>query len=156
VQIVVNFLKFGVIPVTSGGMPVVDVRDVGAVHAACFERGRGARRFMAGGELVGMTRLVDILRALTGRHLLSVPVPAPAMRALGALSDVVQRMTPVSLPLTHEAMVTLTGGVPCDNGRTTDELGVTFRPVEETVRDTLGWLRQTGGLTASQVGRLGR
>ena len=53
-------------------------------------------------------------------------------------------------------MVTLTDGVPCDNRRTTEELGVAFRPVEETVGDTLGWLRETGGLTAGQVGRLGR
>lgn len=156
VQMVINFLKLGVIPVTTGGMPVVDARDLGAVHAACFERGRGPRRFMAGGELLSTGRLVEILRALTGRHLLALPVPAPTMRALGALGDVVQRIAPVSLPLTHEAMVTLTGGVPCDNRRTTDELGVTFRPVEETVADTLGWLRGTGGLTAREVGRLSR
>jgi len=156
VRIVVDFLKSGVIPVTTGGMPVVDARDLGAVHAACFERGRGARRYMAGGELVTLPRLVEILRTLTGRRLLSVPVPAPTMRAIGALSDLVQRIAPISLPLTHEAMVTLTGGVPCDNRRTTDELGVAFRPVEETVADTLGWLRETGGLTARHVGRLGR
>ena len=70
VQMVVNFLKFGVIPVTTGGMSVVDARDLGAVHAACFERGKGARRFMAGGEFVGVGRLVEILRTLTGRRLL--------------------------------------------------------------------------------------
>jgi hypothetical protein len=44
--------------------------------------------------------------------------------------------------------------VPCDNRRTTDELGVVFRPVEETVGDTLGWLREAGGLKARHVGRL--
>jgi len=156
VRMVVNFLKFGVIPVTTGGMPVVDARDLGAVHAACFERGRGPRRFMAGGEFVSIARLIEILRTLTGRRLLAVPVPAPAMRALGGLGDIVQRVAPVSLPLTHEAMVTLTGGVPCDNRRTTDELGVEFRPVAETVGDTLGWLHETGGLTSRQVGRLAR
>ena len=156
VQTVVNFLKSGAIPVTTGGMSVVDARDLGAVHAACFEPGRGARRYMAGGEFVTLPRLVEILRALTGRRLVSVPIPAPAMRAIGALSDVVQRVTPIALPLTHEAMVTLTGGVPCDNRRTTDELGVAFRPVEETVGDTLGWLREAGELNARQVGRLGR
>jgi nucleoside-diphosphate-sugar epimerase len=156
VRMVVNFLKFGLIPVTTGGMPVVDVRDLGAVHAACFERGLGARRFMAGGEFLSLGRLIEILRTLTGRRLRAVPVPAPTMRALGALGDLVQRVTPVSLPLTHEAMVTLTGGVPCDNRRVVDELGIDFRPVAKTVGDTLGWLHETGGLTARQVGRLAR
>ena len=156
VQMVVNFLKFGVIPVTTGGMPVVDARDLGEVHAACFERGRGARRFMAGGEFVSIAHLIDILRTLTGRRLPALPVTAATMRALGGLSDVVQRIAPVSLPLTHEAMVTLTGGVPCDNRRTIEELGVEFRPIAETVGDTLGWLHETGGLTSRQVGRLAR
>ena len=154
VQIVVNFLKVGLIPVTAGGMPVVDVRDLAAVHAACFKPGLGARRFMAGGELVGTARLVEILRKLTGRRLVHVPVPAPAMRALGRLGDAIQRVTPLSLPLTYEAMTTLTHGIPCDNRATIDALGVTFRPVEETVADTLRWLHATDGLTAAQVGRL--
>ena len=154
VQMVVNFLKVGVIPVTSGGMPVVDARDLAAVHAACFEPGLGARRFMAGGELVSTARLVKILRALTGRRLVHVPVPAPAMRALGRLGDAVQRITPLSLPLTYEAMSTLTHGVPCDSQATVNALGVTFRPVEQTVADTLRSLYATGGLSAHQVGRV--
>jgi UDP-glucose 4-epimerase len=156
VKTVINFLKSGVIPTTTGGMPVVDVRDLGAVHAACIQRGRGARRYMAGGELLSTPRLIDILRALTGRRLMAVPLPASVMLALGTVSDIVQRVSPLTLPLTHEAMVTLTRGVPCDNSRTTDELGVEFRPAAVTVADTLRWLHESGGLTARHVGRLAR
>jgi nucleoside-diphosphate-sugar epimerase len=152
---VVNFLKGGIIPAaTTGGMPVVDARDLGAVHAACIERGRGPRRYMAGGELLSTARLVDILRAITGRRLLRVPLPAPVMVAIGTASDIVQRVLPVSLPLTHEAMVTLTSGVPSDDTRTSDELGVEFRPVEQTLTDTIRWLYETGALTARHAGKL--
>jgi hypothetical protein len=85
---------------------------------------------------------------------MSVPLPTPVATAIGTVSDIVQRVLPVTLPLTREAMVTLTSGVPCDNTRTTEELGVEFRPVAETVADTLRWLHETGGLTARHVGRL--
>jgi dihydroflavonol-4-reductase len=155
IKTVVNFLKGGVIPAaTSGGMPVVDARDLGAVHAACIERDRGPRRYMAGGELLSTARLVDILRAVTGRRLVRVPLPTSVAVAIGTASDLVQRVLPVTLPLTHEAMVTLTSGVPCDNSRTTQELGIEFRPVAETLTDTIRWLYETGGLTARHVGRL--
>ena len=156
VKTVVNFLKAGIIPATTGGMPIVDARDLGAVHAACIERGRGARRYMAGGELLSTPRLIDILRAITGRRLVRVPLPASVMLAIGTMSDIVQRVSPLTLPLTHEAMVTLTSGVPCDNARTTEELGVEFRPAAVTVADTIRWLHETGGLTARHVGRLAR
>jgi nucleoside-diphosphate-sugar epimerase len=154
---IVNFLKAGVIPAsTSGGMPVVDARDLGAVHAACIESGRGPRRYMAGGELLSTSRLVDILRTITGRRLVRVPLSASVMIAIGTISDLVQRVSPVTLPLTHEAMVTLTSGVPCDNTRTNEELSVEFRPVAETLTDTIRWLYETGGLSARHVGTLAR
>ena len=41
-----------------------------------------------------------------------------------------------------------------DAGRTTRELGFTFRDVADTYRDALTWLHRAGHLTAAQVGNL--
>lgn len=151
----VMFMKAGMLPATSGGFPVVDVRDVGAVHAAVVSGGAGLgpRRYLVGGRLVPMAELAEILRRLTGRRIPLAPAPAPVMRGLGLIGDVLARVG-VNQPITHEAMVTLTEGVRCDSSATTRDLGVEFRPVEETVADMLRWLHREGHLSARHVGRL--
>ena len=61
------------------------------------------------------------------------------------------------------ALVVLVASVPAQQGdarpgadtaRTTRELGVAFRPIEETYRDTLAWMYRAGHLSAAHVGRL--
>jgi uncharacterized protein YbjT (DUF2867 family) len=47
-----NILKGRYPLVPSGGLPIVDVRDVAAVHAAVLEPGRGPRRYLAGGTFL--------------------------------------------------------------------------------------------------------
>ena len=49
-------------------------------------------------------------------------------------------------PLTHEAALLLTAGAPCDSAATIEDLGVRFRPTEETLRDTITWLLTSGHL----------
>ena len=39
-------------PITSGGVGVVDVRDLALVLARCVEPGRGPRRYMLGGHFL--------------------------------------------------------------------------------------------------------
>ena len=48
----------------------------------------------------------------------------------------------------------MTRFVPCDSSQTERELGVRFRPIEETMADTLRWLYRAGHLPAKSVGRL--
>jgi nucleoside-diphosphate-sugar epimerase len=151
----VMFMKAGMLPGTSGGFPVVDVRDVAAVHATLIERGSGGgpRRYLIGGRLVPMAELAEVLRRLTGRRIPLLPAPAPVMRGVGLLGDALARVG-ISQPITHEGMVTLTVGVRCDSTATTRDLGVEFRPVEETVADMLRWLHAEGHLSGRHVGTL--
>jgi len=106
---VVNFLKFGLIPVTTGGMPVVTCGDSARCTPALrFERGLGARRFMAGGEFLSLGRLIEILRTLTGRRLRACRPGArrwPRPRRVATSCSGSRRLA----ASTHEAMVTLTG-----------------------------------------------
>jgi len=154
IRVIMGFVKRGVIPVTPGGMPVIDARDVAAVHAAALEPGRGPRRFMLGGTFLNNAALADTISDLTGRRMWKAPAPGPLVRAYGRLGDAVRRTTGVDLGLTYEAALTLTRGVPCDDSRTEAELGVRRRSVTETLADTLVWLHREGVLTRREVGRL--
>jgi dihydroflavonol-4-reductase len=146
----------GLVPVTPAGGPnIVDVRDVAAVHAAVMEPGRGPRRYLATGEFVPFGRLFDVLRSITGRRLPAPRVPTVAVVASAAAADAAQRVLPFRLPLNSQAPWIGRNAVPGDDSATREELGVTFRPAEEAIADTVRWLRETGGLSARQAGRAG-
>ena len=140
---------------TSGGVPVVDVRDVAAVHAAAMEAGRGPRAYLATGEFVPFARLFELMRAITGRRLPAAP-PAPARMVLagGAFADALQRRLRFRLPVHREGPWTVINGRPGDDAATRDQLGVTFRPAAEAIEDTVRWLHEAGLISERQAGRL--
>ena len=41
-------------------------------------------------------------------------------------------------------MATLTRGVPCDDSRIADEMGIRCRPASETLSDALCWMYEQG------------
>jgi hypothetical protein len=49
-------------------------------------------------------------------------------------------------PLSEEAAVIMAAGKPGDDTLALAELGVSYRPVVETFRDTVDWLRSEGHL----------
>lgn len=129
-------------PRLRGGMQMVDVRDVAAVHAAVMRPGQGPRRYLCGGHLLAFDEIVDLLEAAVGRPFRRIPVPAPLFRGLGRATDAVSRLLPVSAGLSYEAAWLLTAATPTDDSRTLSDLGLTWRPVgpaiTESVRRQLG------------------
>ena len=152
---IVTHLRLGLSPVRGAAMSIIDVRDLGALHAAALEAGRGPRRYLCGGHFLTMTELGELYRDLTGRRFPVVPVPGGALRATGRVVDVALRVLPVDSVITGEAMSVLTQWVPTDD-RGLDELGVRLRPVRDTFTDAIRGLHAAGRLTDRQVGRLAR
>jgi len=107
-----------------GGGPIVDVRDVAAVHAALMEPGRGPRRFMIAGHYVAMPDLIAMLQEITGRRTRIVAMPAGLALAAGRAADLVQRLVPSRLPLNYEGPWILSLQAHCDDSKTVSELGV--------------------------------
>ncbi len=150
----VTHLRMGLMPLRDGALSIIDVRDVASVHTAAMEAGRGPRRFMCGGHFLTMEALAAVYHSVTGRRFPIVPVPAASVRGLGRVMDGLMRVTPISSVVTGEAMDLLTGWVPSDDSRISDDLGVVLRPVEDTLADAFRALYDAGRLTRSQVGRL--
>jgi dihydroflavonol-4-reductase len=140
----------------NSGFPLVDVRDVAAVIAAAMQPGKGARRYLAGHYYIRWRDLGAMVAKVTGRPVRLPPMPGAVLRTLGRAGDVVRRVVPFSFPLSHEAMETATQMVPTDDQPTVDELGITFRPPEETLRDAYRWLYESGHLAAHWVPALAK
>jgi nucleoside-diphosphate-sugar epimerase len=140
--------------VTSSGFQPVDVRDVAALHVRLLELPAGAHRYAAAAEMLPWSETYALLDRITGGRVRRLAVPGWLMRAAGSVGDVVKRVCDFNFPLTRDSMEFATQWPGADTARTTRELGVAFRPIEETYRDTLAWMYRAGHLTAAHVGRL--
>lgn len=156
IAVIMMFVKLGVIPVAPGGIPIVDVRDLASVLLATLEPGRGPRRYMAGGGFLNNAELTDILNELTGRRLRKLYLSGALFRGIGLFGDMLRRRIGLDIGLTEEAAITLTRGVPCDDSRVFEDFGIRFRPVAETLRDTLSWMHAEGKLSRRHAGDLAR
>ncbi len=133
--------------VPPGGMGVIDVRDLGLLLERSVVSGQGPRRFMAGGDFVLWSHWTDLLSEAAGQSVVRQEITADQMIELGRQFDL-QRAegTEIPGPLSLEAAIVMTSGVPTDDAPTLDALGVGYRPTLETFRDMVAYLRSTGEL----------
>lgn len=130
-------LRYGVSITFDGGMAMVDVRDVAAVHAAVMKPGLGPRRYMCGGHMVTFDESLALIEQVTGRHIRRIRLSKRAVLRMGRMSDLLAKWLPVSSSFSFEAAWLMTTQCPTDDSRTLEELGVSWRPTYETLRDAL-------------------
>jgi len=145
--------RYPIVP--SGGFPIVDVREVAAVHAAVLEPGGGPRRYLASGtNAAGLAELVARLGAVSGRRLPTVTVPAGLLLPVGRAVQVLQRIVPFHIPAEFEGIYVSWCAARYDNTRTQQELGVAPRDLQATLTDTVRWLVEQGHISPRQAGQL--
>ncbi|MCB0994411.1 MAG: NAD-dependent epimerase/dehydratase family protein [Acidimicrobiales bacterium] len=150
---IARFLRLGGLPMTSGGMLMVDVRDLALVHLHALEPGHGPRRYMAGGRYLAWPEVLDILRGVTGRRLRGVRVPGTVLRGVGRVGDLAARWLHADPALDYESAYFMTGLQPSDDRAVATELGVSWRPARQTFGDLLDWLVDAGHLEPRHAGR---
>jgi nucleoside-diphosphate-sugar epimerase len=147
--------KLGIFLTPPTGVSFVDARDVAAVHAALMEPGKGQRRYMIGGWFLPHSELVDTYVRLTGRSVTQWSTPAGVLLALGRIGDLLRSGLGVDVGmLSYESMAFASSGVPCDSSAVTRDFGIEFRPVDDTMRETIVWMYEEGLLERRYAGRL--
>ncbi|MGJ6963533.1 NAD-dependent epimerase/dehydratase family protein [Streptosporangium sp. G11] len=141
-------------PITAGGANIVDVRDLAVVLARCLEPGRGPRRFMLGGHYLTWAQLADVCDEVTGNRCRRFRIHRSVLRGAAAVGDVMKLIKEIDYPLTRDAVEMMVTMVRTYDTPTLEALGVSLRPVQETVADALRWLAQEGHLATDKVGRL--
>lgn len=129
-----------------GGIPLGDVRDTAELHAALVT-GAGPARVFGPGEYVTTRRYLATLRAVTGRALPAVRLPARALLPVGLLCGLVQRIWPWHIPVEHGAIYTCACAT-----RVSEAAAGAGRPISETLADTVTWLHRAGHLSARAAG----
>jgi len=151
---IITQLRAGMLPLHRGAWSVIDVRDVGRIHTAVMEPGRGPRRYLCGGHYLTLDDVARIHRELTGRRFPVLPLPPELLLGVGRVVDVIMQVTPLDSVFTHEAMEYLTKAMPTDDSAIRDDLGIELRDPRDTLGEAIVDLLRLGHLSARDVGLL--
>jgi dihydroflavonol-4-reductase len=132
-------------------LSLVDVDDCAAGHLLAERHGEAGTRYLLNGGSLTSADAVTLLRSVGGRPRHILQVPRAAAPVAGAVAGVASRWLRRPLPLCPEVVRTLLHGHRFDGSRAERELGLTYRPLRETVARTLDWYAAQG-LIGSSVG----
>ncbi|NHZ32580.1 SDR family oxidoreductase [Massilia rubra] len=144
----VNDVVLGKLPgLVPGSFSVVDARDVAQAHIAAALHGQRGGRYLAAGRHMTMRQLVPMLGKIAGVKTPERNLPLPLLYALAAVQELYARITgkPVLLSLaTVRLMVKEAGRSHFNHAKSERELALKFRPLEQTMADTVAWYRSHG------------
>lgn len=146
-QVTLDYLSRKLPGIAPGSFSVVDARDVAGASIAAAERGRRGERYLAAGRHMTMAELFDVYEQVTGVPAPKRKLPPLLLLAIAMVSEGVARLTgrPVLLSLaTIQLMLREADRTRFDPSKSERELGVSFRPVAETLRDEVAWFRARG------------
>jgi dihydroflavonol-4-reductase len=137
------------------GAPV-DARDVAEAMLAAVERGRNGERYIVGGDTpVSFRTILELLEELSGVPGPRIYPPYPVALAYGFASELYGRITGRPVLATAEGVRTLREARPTSSAKAISELGATFRPLRDTLRDEIAWFREQQPELFAGVGRTG-
>jgi dihydroflavonol-4-reductase len=124
-----------------GGSSVVDARDVAAGMLRIAEVGRSGERYILSGRFADLGEIVRELAVLTGAKAPARRIPFAGALTLAAGAEIWSRITGKPSVMSLEGIRVMHARLAVTAAKAERELGVTFRPFEETLADTVAWAR---------------
>jgi dihydroflavonol-4-reductase len=146
-RLVQDFLASKLPAIIPGGASVVDARDVAGAMVRSADVGKPGERYVVAGCAVSLAELAQTLEQVTG-------IPAPRLKLNYASALVVAWLSQTAAAfrggqslLTVSAIRTMREAMrhKMSSAKAERELGATFRPLNETLRDEVEWFRGVQG-----------
>lgn len=142
-QIVLDYLNRNLPGVIDGGGAPVDARDVAQAMIAAVDRGCSGERYIVGGDtFLTFGEINAILERVSGVPAPTLTIPHPVALAMAVVMETIARLTGRPTLVTVDGVRTLRERKVTSSAKARRELGATFRPLEETLRDQVAWFRE--------------
>jgi dihydroflavonol-4-reductase len=126
------------------GLNVVHVDDVGAGHVLAFERGRIGQRYILGARNMTLIEILQTIAQISGRRPPRLRLPPNAILPFAYLSEIWARLTGGEPRISVDGVRLARKYMFFSIDKARRELGFDPRPVEEALRDAIGWFREHG------------
>jgi dihydroflavonol-4-reductase len=125
----------------AGGLSLVDVRDAAQAFVAATTRGESGTRYLLGARNLTIAELFADLARLSGVPAPRLRFPAPLERLAGSAVERAFRLVGATPPIDRCSVEMAQHHWYIDSARATRDLGFSPRPTDETLGDTIAWIR---------------
>lgn len=146
-QFTLDFLKRALPGIPPGTFAFVDARDVAFAMMAAARSGRRGEHYLAAGHHMAMADLVRIYENVTGVSAPKRLIPVALLWPVAWFQEMLARLTGRPALLSLATVRTMLGEAErtrFDPAKSRTELGLRFRPVDETIRDEVAWFVEHG------------
>lgn len=141
-QLIIDFLHRKLPGIPDGGTKTADARDVANAMVAAIEKARPNQRYIVGGKFYTLKQIFTTLEQVSGIKSPAFVLPKPLMLATAWMIENLARLRGAEANLTVMGVKTISAKLKATNALAERELGANFRPLEETLRDTVNWFRE--------------
>ena len=145
-QLALDLLARKLPGVIDGGSSFADARDVAAAMVAAAERGVRGERYIVTGPLTTMKDIALGLEANEGVKTPQMSIPDWLALSIAWLLETWAGLTGGVNPMPLDGIRTLLEKANLSSAKAEQELGATFRPLRDTLKDTVSWYRSQGYL----------
>jgi dihydroflavonol-4-reductase len=128
------------------GLNLVHVDDVAAGHLLALDKGRIGERYILGGEDVALSEMLRDLALMTGRKPPTVNLPRGPLYPLAMISEAMAWVTGKEPMLTVDGLKMSKHMMFFSSEKAKAELGYSWRPYVQALKDALAWFRREGYL----------
>jgi dihydroflavonol-4-reductase len=120
---------------------IVDIDDCAEGHLLAASKGVPGERYLLCGSTLSTREALQLISRLAGTSHEPRLVPVGAAYAAAICAEGAARLRGKAPTLCRAMVRTIAFGHAYDGSRATRELGLFYKPIEETLRRTIEWLR---------------
>lgn len=142
--LVIDYYKRRLTSGVNGGYDFVDVRDVAnGVIAAC-DKGRKGECYILSNKYYEVREILAMLQEITGKSKIRNFLPLWFIKTMAPLAELYYKILKQPPLFTSYSIYTLNSNALFSHEKATAELGYTTRDMNETLSDTVKWLKEKG------------
>jgi dihydroflavonol-4-reductase len=127
-----------------GAYDFVDVRDVAIGHILAYEKGKTGENYILSGERIKVSQLMKILEESTGIKAPEHYLPVNFAKFIASFMPIYYKITGIKPYFTKYSVDILLSNSCISHEKATKELGYKPRPVKDSVKDAIIWLKEIG------------
>ncbi|MBN3946476.1 MAG: hypothetical protein HWQ38_08265 [Nostoc sp. NMS7] len=143
-QLVLGYFDQKIPGILDGGACIVDARDVAQAMINALEKGKSGDRYITAGQYFILENLLHTLTKISGVATPQRRIPYNLTVVLAWFSDNYARLTGTKSVIPIEGIRIMHEKIQLSSAKAIQELGINFRPLEETLHDVVEWYEKNG------------